>query len=492
MAKQLIDTVHDAAQVGDSFDKTERSAREMIARMGFQAMQLFIHLQGDGDLGPEMLAADRKTLKRSPAPAATTIRSVFGTHHFEQFTYAPGAKKSIALRPISARMSLSERQWSFLLQEFSQVFCVDQAYEQSMKNLEMIFGGSFAVETAEQINGQMGVSAGEFVDDLPKPDPASEGKILVASADCKGVPLVKKDAQKVAAFETAKKKPGNRRMATVASVYSVDPHVRKAEDIAAAVFRDDRDPNKIQPKRPKPKNKNTTAHFPHSEDNGDDTQIAISGIFVAMAWIVQQIALRRRVGQVLVVIMDGQESLWEAIKLEIVFGRRTVPVLDLLHALSYIWQAAGLFEKSDDARKAFTRERLLRILNGEVSGVIRGLRRLGTIRGLSGKSLADLQRICGYLEKNADRMKYDEYLSRGYPIASGVIEGACRHLVKDRMERSGMRWTLEGARSMLNLRAVFQSDHWSTFLKKNMDSQVQRVHPHREILSEYEPLTLAC
>lgn len=117
---------------------------------------------------------------------------------------------------------------------------------------------------------------------------------------------------------------------------------------------------------------------------------------------------------------------------------------------------------------------------------------LGTIRGLSGKSLADLQRICGYLEKNADRMKYDEYLSRGYPIASGVIEGACRHLVKDRMERSGMRWTLEGARSMLNLRAVFQSDHWSTFLKKNIDSQVQRVHPHREILSEYEPLALAC
>jgi len=64
---------------------------------------------------------------------------------------------------------------------------------------------SFAVETAEQINGQMGVSAAEFVEDLPKPDPASEGKILVASADCKGVPLVKKDAQKVAAFETAKK-----------------------------------------------------------------------------------------------------------------------------------------------------------------------------------------------------------------------------------------------------------------------------------------------
>ena len=89
-------------------------------------------------------------------------------------------------------------------------------------------------------------------------------------------------------------------------------------------------------------------------------------------------------------------------------------------------------------------------------------------------------------------MKYDEYLRRGYPIASGVIEGACRHLVKDRMERSGMRWTLEGARSMLNLRAVFQSDHWSTFLQQNKETETSRVHAHRELLGEYEPLTMAC
>lgn len=239
-------------------------------------------------------------------------------------------------------------------------------------------------------------------------------------------------------------------------------------------------------------NKNTTAHFPSLEDNGDGTQVPISGIVVAMAWIISQIDLRRRIGQVLIVIMDGQESLWDAIKMSLTFGARTVAVLDILHALSYIWQAAALFEKTDDARKAFTRERLLRILRGEVTGVIRGLRRLGTIRKLSGKSLTELKRICSYLENNADRMKYDEYLRRGYPIASGVIEGACRHLVKDRMERSGMRWTLEGARSMLNLRAVFQSDHWTTFLRQTKESETCRVHAHRSILSEYEPLTIAC
>ena len=89
-------------------------------------------------------------------------------------------------------------------------------------------------------------------------------------------------------------------------------------------------------------------------------------------------------------------------------------------------------------------------------------------------------------------MRYDEYLRRGYPIASGVIEGACRHLVKDRMERSGMRWTLEGARSMLNVRAAFQSDHWRPFLNWHKANEVAKTHRHRELLDAYNPETLAC
>ena len=89
-------------------------------------------------------------------------------------------------------------------------------------------------------------------------------------------------------------------------------------------------------------------------------------------------------------------------------------------------------------------------------------------------------------------MRYDEYLRRGYPIASGVIEGACRHLVKDRMERSGMRWTLEGARSMLNVRAAFQSDYWHAFQQQRIVRLNDQVHPCRDLLKDYQPLTLAC
>ena len=129
------------------------------------------------------------------------------------------------------------------------MLAVDSAYEQAMHNLGQILGGRFSVDTAESINAEMGQAAGEFLNELPPPEPDSEQKLLVASADCKGVPLVKEDAPKVAAFEKAKKNPGNRRMATVASVYSVAPHVRDAEDITVALFRDEPETEKRRPKQ---------------------------------------------------------------------------------------------------------------------------------------------------------------------------------------------------------------------------------------------------
>ena len=454
IAEQIQAGVTTAAERGDSFDQTERTVWKEVLQIGFQAMELFVAHQGDGDLGPEVQPENGKTLFRSEQSMPTVIRSIFGEHTFEQFNYSTGKRKKIELRPVSARMSLPQCRWSHLMQEFSQVFCVEQSYDQAAANLELVLNQQFSVDTVESINQQMGHSAGEFLADLPEPEPASEAKLLVASADCKGVPLIKQDAEKVPAFETAKKNPGNRKMATVTSVYTVDPHVRTPEDITAALFREE---TAVEPDsksaRPKPQNKNTTAHFPITTEEDSGKTNIISGILVGVAWIMSQIALRRRVGQVLIVLMDGQESLWNAFAEMLPFTQKTVPVLDILHALAYVWKAAGLFCKTKAERTAFTRYRLLRILNGEVLSVVRGLRQMGTIHKLKGEDLKTLNSICGYLQHNASRMRYDEYLRRGYPIASGVIEGACRHLVKDRMERSGMRWTLEGGSKHAELKS---------------------------------------
>ena len=163
-----------------------------------------------------------------------------------------------------------------------------------------------------------------------------------------------------------------------------------------------------------------------------------------------------------------------------------------MHVTKYVWRAAKAFcGGHGEQAEAFARDRLLRILQGQVRGVLLGLRQMATRRGLRGMRLQEVTTACNYLENNADRMRYDEYLSAGYPIASGVIEGACRHLVKDRMERSGMRWGQDGAESILTLRALQVSQKWDDFQQDRLDSDVIRLHPHRNLLESYTPVQIA-
>ena len=153
-----------------------------------------------------------------------------------------------------------------------------------------------------------------------------------------------------------------------------------------------------------------------------------------------------------------------------------------MHVTPRLWNAAFLFHppKGSLAEK-FVRERVLRILRGEVDAVVRGLRRMGTT-SLRGERLKKLQKICNYYENNRHRMRYHEYLALGYPIASGVIEGACRNVVKDRLERTGMNWTIPGAQAMLDLRCIYLTDQWEQFIEFRIARETQRLYPYRDTL----------
>ncbi len=88
-------------------------------------------------------------------------------------------------------------------------------------------------------------------------------------------------------------------------------------------------------------------------------------------------------------------------------------------------------------------------------------------------------------------MRYDEYLAKGYPIASGVIEGACRHLVKDRMERAGMHWTIVGAQAMLDVRSVHLSGQWAAFQQHRIARATERLYPYRQLVAGEAFFTMA-
>lgn len=519
MAQELEQFVAVAAQQGMSLYDAEKSCLATVLKMGRRAVEVLLQLQGDGDLGPTVQTAEGKTLQRSSEPVDRPLRTIFGEHVVRAYVYRPGPKKKIALRPIDARLGLSDRKGSYLWEEFSQYFCVEQAFGQAAAALEMVLGQQLAVDTLERINQRVGEQAEAFLAALPAVPPEEEGELLVVSADAKGVPLIREGVPAAPAHGPKPSRPGDRRMATLACVYSVDRYERSAEDVVAALFRDERPADQKQTPRPRPCHKRMTACFPTVADEGTADALPIRGDVRAWTWAAEEIEARRREGQTLIRLCDGQVSLWnssdvclgldedsaadeEPAAAEVAAmltdsaagpaapappGTNVVDILDLLHVCSYAWLAARAFGGQNAAVERFVRQWMLRILQGRAADVIKGLRSMASRRKLRGEKLKDVHKTCNYFQNNLHRMRYDEYLAHGYPIASGVIEGACRHLVKDRMERSGMRWKEENAGAMLFVRALKVTELWDDFQQHRQAEEQTRLHPHRQLLENYIP-----
>jgi hypothetical protein len=489
LANDLEGFVLEAARDGSDFYSVERGVLDRVLELGFAAVNLFLSVQGNGDLGPSIETEQGTILYRSNTVENRPVRTIYGEHTFQQYVYSQGSNRKIELKPIDARINLPEGKSSYLLQEFTQLFCVEKAFGVASRQFETVFKQKLSVDVLENANRDMGAQADRFLDALPTPPSAKEGAILVTTADGKGVPLVREDAEKVPAFEE-KERPGNRRMATLGCVYSVERHVRTADQIVAALFRD---PTVSQPeKRPEPRFKRYRGYF---TEVGPRAAEVVPGTFRTWTWITEEVTARHQPGQPIIRLMDGQPSLWDAADaclVEIIEelektgeAHLLVDILDIIHVSGYLWKAAKAFYAHKEQQEAFVKERLLRILQGEVAGVVTGMRRMASLRGLRGVALKAVKTACNYFENNAQRMRYDEYLQAGYPIASGVIEGACRHVIKDRMEQGGMRWRLTGAEAMLHVRSVCASSEWEEFGNWRQLEEAKRVHPHRALVENY-------
>ncbi len=168
---------------------------------------------------------------------------------------------------------------------------------------------------------------------------------------------------------------------------------------------------------------------------------------------------------------------------------RAVGILDIWHVTEYLWKLAYCFhpEGSGEA-EAFVETYLRKLLEGKARRVIGGIRQMATKRGLSKPKKAKAEQCLNYFADRCEYMKYDEYLAAGYPIGSGVVEGACRHLVKDRMEQTGMRWRIEGAQAILSLRAIYVNGNWDAFHTLRIQAEQHKLHPYKRRL----PTILNC
>ena len=470
-----------SARDGATFHDFEHGLWRRLLHLGHHAVGQFLDAQGTGDLGETVPASEGPPLRRLEQTHDRELTSVFGTFTLHRTCYGSREGQKIDFVPLDNRLALPAGKFSYLLQDWDLLLATEHPFAQVAEVLGRILGLEQHVDSLERLSRQAAPQVEPFRRSLPVPPAAEEGELLVQSADGKGVPLRRPaDAPPIRDHDRKRgPKKDRKKKAIVGAVYTVDRYVRTPEQVLEALFREPGQP-RPEAARPRPCHKRVCARL---NDSTDARGVRHDGLVEVFWWLTEQLRDRDpdRSREV-VNVMDGEESLWEA--QELFRARRiTVDILDLLHVTPRLWQAARLFYAPDsDEALALVRARVLRILRGEVGSVVRGLRQLGRRRGLRGGPAKELATICNYLEKNRERMRYDEYLAQGYPIASGVIEGACRHYVKGRMERTGMSWVQAGAQAMLELRSTALNGDWDEFMGFRREQETERLYPHRHTL----------
>jgi len=437
----------------------ERRGREVLRLM----LQAHIDSRGDGDVG-EGIAIPQAGSTGEIAYWHKRLRSrglitLFGAVGVTRMEYSSPGQRN--LYPLDAILGLPARSYSYEIQRRLVKAAVKGPFDEAIEEVADATGVSLPKRTAEQIVADASVDFESFYTGRTlRLDPAS-GPLLVASVDGKGVPMVKPNPGKRKVRLGKGEKRNKKRMSTVGAVFTQKPNQRTPEAVVESLFAESPGTKKPKPYH-RPEQKRVWASLLSGKD-----------AFIAQV----QAEMRRRDPKrqkTWIVVTDGERALQR--KVTATFEHIEL-ILDLLHVLEKLWAVSYVFhpEGSPEARE-FVRERVLRILRGEVSQVVKGLRQMVTKRNLKGQRQATVLGVAAYYYRNRSRMRYDFYLQNGYPIASGSVEGACKNLVKDRMERSGMRWTPPMAEAVLRLRAVYLSDHFEEYWSYHVDEDQKRLY----------------
>jgi hypothetical protein len=500
-AAKLVDRVEHAYGQGEAVHELEQGLFRQLLHLGYQLLEGFFELCGSGDHGAQVELSDGRQVKRLEHLHGREYQSVFGVHTLARVVYGTREGQKIEYVPLDQQLQLPASKFSYLLQEWDQALAVEQPYGQVSETVERILGFPQSVHSLERMNQEVARSVEAFWAARASAPVAHGEAIVVCSADGKGVVMRREAtapappaAAGIEEEEAAAAQAGGKKMALLGAVYTIAPYMRTPEQGLQALF-EPPPPRANPPPRPKPRNKDVRASL--ARDAEGTMAPSYTEIF---SWLAQEQRQRNPTGhQPVVLLMDGQKALWRGAE-QAFEGVTYVEILDLLHALGYVWDAAKLFYPScpkepgqdcvQSQRLGFVKQQAARLLTGQVQTLIRSLRAQAC--RLNPAHRAQLAAILGYFQRNAARMHYDHYLHAGYPIASGVIEGACRHVVCDRMERSGMRWGMAGAQAMLQLRCIGINQDWETFMPFHIARETQRLYPVQAAPEEeVYPLRLA-
>lgn len=415
--------------------------------------------------------ADAEGVGRGRAEAGRErgLATIFGDVTVARIAYR--ARGRASLHPADAVLNLPVEKHSHGLRRLAAVEAARGSFDDAAAAIGRATGVRVGKRQVEELAAGAAVDVEGFYTDRA-PGPGLDTDALVLTFDAKGI-VMRPDALRAATAKTAAsrklqtrlsrgEKRCRKRMAEVGAVYDLTPAPRSVADILPG---GDTEPGTARPP-PAASGKWLTASV-----TDDAAQVVTAGF---------DEATRRDPGhrRAWVALVDGNRHQIDRIRAQAHARMVKVPiVVDFIHVIEYLWRAAWCFyTEGDPHAETWVRGHARAILAGRASIVAAAIRRKATYHGLDPGQRKAADTCAAYLVSKRPWLAYPTALARGWPIATGVIEGACRHLVKDRMDITGARWGLDGAEAVLKLRALVSNGDFDTYWTYHLAQQQQRIH----------------
>jgi hypothetical protein len=422
----------------------------------------------------EVAGADGVTRTRAETGHTRPLATVFGEVTVTRIAYrAPGAAN---LHPADAALNLPAEKHSHGLRKHAAAEALRGSFEAVAEAITRNAGARVGKRQVEQLTLAAAADVDAFYA-ARRAGPAGDDVLLVMQYDGKGIvmrpeALREATARKAAAARrklatrlSPGEKNGRKRMAELAAVHDAIPAPRAPADIIAPPGQDKRT------REPGPR---ATGKWLTASVTDDIPAVIAAGFDEAE----RRDPAHRRTW---VALVDGNNTQIDAISAEAASRGVTVPILiDFVHVMEYLWKAAwSFFEPGDTDAEQWVAAQATKILEGKASQVAAGIRRRATTFRYSAAERSGADQCASYLTAKVPYLDYATALASGRPIATGVIEGACRHIVADRMDITGARWGLDGAEAILKLRALHSNGDFDHYWPWHLRQEHQRIHQAR-------------
>ncbi len=431
----------------------------------------------------DVAGADGVVRTRAERGRERPLMTKFGQVTVSRIAYRSPGRPNVC--PLDAALNLPEEKHSHGLRKLAAIEAARGSMEAAGTAITRATGVTIGKRQVEELARRCAAHAEAFylqrVTGL-----APEEWPLILTFDGKGIVMLPRALRpataKAAASAEGKlatrlspgEKNGRKRMAELACVYDAAPVPRAPEDVIATPAQKRRK-NKAQAAKPEGSRKRR-----EPQARGKWLTASVTDDIPAVIAAAFDEAERRDPGhsREWAVLIDGNNTQIEAVTAEAARRGVTVTiVIDFIHVLEYTWKAAwSFFDKGERAAEEWVADQARKILHGKARQVAAGIRRRATAYGYSGPERAGADECARYLENKQAYLDYATALGKGWPIATGIIEGACRHIVKDRMDITGARWGLEGAEAILKLRAITASGDFEDYWRFHLRQEHKRIH----------------